>query len=377
LEGPLGRAESAIKQYQRIVEIDRGHAPALERLAELTMATAPEQAIDYHWALLSANPTRLSSYRALRQLFIRVADEDGAFLTEAVLEGVGVADEEESYFHAQRRARLLPLGEGKLADDERELLAPEAATAPLALLHALTPLLGKVFPVDYAGYGVTTPDSPPGAPTQAAAQRSAQLFGVSGFRLLAVPNRVAPCVEPGQPPVLLVPRNLDDATPRDQSCVLGELMGRVAFGAVIGDPRRLSPISPTLLEHVLWAACELVMPDATAPQRGRPVYEDIKRRLGAALESQPRTDLTMAATRLLSEGDWSGAAVLEAMDRVALRAAMFAAQDPAIAIAQARARAGAGRGLETLPAGLVAALPFVLSKSHLAIRRRLKIGVAS
>ncbi len=375
LEGPLARAESAVKQYERIVAIDPSHGPALERLAELSAASAPDKAIDYHSALLTANPMRLSSYRALRQLFIRVGEEDGAFLTEALLEGAGLADEEEGYFYTQRRARLHGTSDGVLSEEERALLAPEATSAPFALLHALTPHLATVFPVDYAGYGVAGPESAAGAPTQAAAQRAAQLFDVSAFRLLAAPNRVGACVEPGAPPVLLVPRNLDDATPREQGRVLGELMARVAFDSIVGDPRRLSPISPALLEHVLWAACELAAPDAVAPQRGRPVYEDIKRRLAAALVSQPRTELAMAAGRVLDESGWSGAGILESMERIGMRAALFAAQDPAVAIVAARA--AGGRGLESLPASLAAALPFVVSRSHLALRRRLKMGVSS
>src|SRR5204862_8348543 len=136
----LARPESAIRQYERIVAIDRGHVPALERLAELTKS-APDKAIDYHRALLGSDPTRLGSYRALRSLFVQLGDDDGAFVTEAILESIGVADEEEAYFYRQRRARLVGQVEGVLSDDEKALLAPEAATPPFALLHGLTPLV--------------------------------------------------------------------------------------------------------------------------------------------------------------------------------------------------------------------------------------------
>lgn len=375
LEGPLARPESAMKQYERIVGIDRGHVPALERLAELSSASAPEKAADYHRALLESQPTRLSSYRALRKLFVQMGDEDGAFVTEALLEGVGAADEEESYFYRQRRARLKPIVDGALTAEERALLAPELESAPFALLAALSPSLPSVFPIDYAGYGVDPADAGHGSSTANAANRAARLFGVNAFRLVAVPNRVAACVEPGVPPVLLVPRNLDDATPREQACVLGELMARVAFAAIVGDPRRNGALSPQLVEQLLWAACEVAVSDAQAPQRGKPVYEDVKRRLAAAIEAQPRTELAIAAARLLAEGAPDGAAILSAMERVVTRASLFAAQDPTVALGRARA-GSAGRGLESLPPTMLAALPFVVSSAHLALRKRLGLGVA-
>ncbi|MDB4967630.1 MAG: Adventurous gliding motility protein, partial [Myxococcales bacterium] len=375
LEGPLARPDSAIRQYERIVAIDRGHVPALERLAELATKTSPEKAIDYHRALLSSDPTRLGSYRALRTLFAQLGEDDGAFVTEAILESLGVADEEEAYFYRQRRARLFGHVEGVLSDEEKGLLSPEAATAPFALLQVLTPLLDSVFPVDFVGYGTDEDRPAHSGPSMAAANRAARLYGVDSFRLMAVPNRIGPCVEPGTPPVLFVPGNLDDAPPREQACVFGELMARVAFDGVIGDGRRLSPISPTLLEHLLWAACEVALPDAVAPQRGRPVYEDVKRRLTAAIGTRSKAEMAMAAARLLADDSFSGATILAAMERIALRASLFSAQDPAIGIA--RARPAGGGGLEALPPNLRAVLPFVVSRGHLELRKRLGVGVRS
>ena len=145
----------------------------------------------------------------------------------------------------------------------------------------------------------------------------------------------------------------------------------------VGDPRRLSTTSPALLDHLLWAACELSVADCQAPQRGRPVYEDVKRRLEAATSSRPRAELTLAATRVLGDGPVpSGDTILASMNRICTRAAILTAQDPAIAIASLRARQGiAGVGLDALPADLLAVLPFVVSRGLQTIRARLKIGV--
>src|SRR5262249_7382817 len=162
-----------------IVAIDRGHVPALERLAELAATTAPDKAIEYHRALLANEPRRLSSYRALRQLFLAINDEDAAFVTEALLEAVGGADEEEAYFDQQRRARLGGHFEGALSDDERALLAPETAAPSFALVRALRPALATVFPIDFAGYGVGSGDEAGADPTLLSTARAiARLFGV-------------------------------------------------------------------------------------------------------------------------------------------------------------------------------------------------------
>ena len=377
LEGPLERRDAAARQYERIVAIDRGHVPALERLAELSAASAPEKAIDYHRALLATEPRRLTSYRALRQLFLTVGDEDAAFVTEALLEAVGVADEEEAYFYRQRRARLGGAIDGVLTEDERALLAPEAVAPAFALVHALAPALATVFPIDMAGYGVAAgDDGAVDAGLQASARAVARLFGVDGYKLYAVPNRIGPCVEPGAPPSLFVPRNLADAIPREQQGVLGELMARVGFDAFLADPRRLSPTTAALLEQLLWAACELSVPGCESPLRGRAVYEDIKRRLDKAAPA--RSEMGIAASRLLADGDSiGGEQILGAMSRVAVRAAMLTSQDPAAAIAYQLAHrgAGGGKGLDALPAEILAVLPFVVSRGHLAIRKRLGIGV--
>ena len=192
-----------------------------------------------------------------------------------------------------------------------------------------------------------------------------------------MPNRIGPCVEPGTPPALFVPRNLADAIPREQQGVVGELMARVGFDAFLADPRRLSPTTATLLEQLLWAACELSVPGCVSPLRGRPVYEDIKRHLDTATPA--RSEMAIAASRLLADGETiGGEAILSAMNRVAVRAAVLTSQDPASAIAYMRAQRGAsGKGLDALPAEILAVLPFVVSRGHLAIRKRLGIGVHS
>ncbi|MEO6953587.1 MAG: hypothetical protein ABI321_17430, partial [Polyangia bacterium] len=374
LEGPLGRSDAALRQYERIVALDGADLATLERLAELSAGT-PDKAIDSHRALLVADPTRLTSWRALRTLFVQTSNDDGAFVVEAVLEAVGIADEEESYFYKQRRARLGATLDGVLTADERSLLAPEATLPAFALLHLVAPTLSAVFSVDEAAYGADAGAAYTGPLTQVAS-RVAKLLGVGAYRIGAVPNRVGPCVEP--PAHLYVPRSVEDAPPREQAAVLGELFARIAFDGVVGDPRRATRISTTLVEYLLWAACEAALPDVTAPHRGRPVYEDIKRRVVESTALLPRDAYEKAARAVLAAGPIVGDPLFAAMDRIALRAALLCAQDPSLVISIQRERAGAlDAGFAELPHTLSDALPFLVSAGHLALRRRLQLGVSA
>ena len=304
LEGPLERRDAAARQYERIVALDRGHVPALERLAELSAATAPDKAIEYHRALLATEPRRLTSYRALRQLFLTVGDEDAAFVTEALLEAVGVADEEEAYFYRQRRARSAAPSTARSPKTSARCSRPRRRRRRSRSCTRSARRWRRCSPSTWPATASPGEDAVIDGGMQTTARAVARLFGVDGYKLYAVPNRIGPCVEPGTPPALFVPRNLADAIPREQQGVLGELMARISFDTFLADPRRLSPTSPALLEQLLWAACELSVPGCESPLRGRPVYEDIKRRLDKAAPA--RSEMGIAASLLLADGDSIG-----------------------------------------------------------------------
>ena len=292
LEGPLGRKEAAVRQYERVVELDASQIPVLERLAHLT-ADDPKKAMVHHRALIAADPTRLASYRTLRKLALAVSDDDAAFLVEAVLDGAGEADEEEAYFYQQHRARMRGLADGKLERAELEAVAPQLRRPALALFAAVAPALAKVFPVDVAAYGLVAGAASvtPEATLRECADRVAAMLGVGSFALHLVANRLGPCVELGSPTPLFLPRALDEAPPREQAFTLGELLGRVAFGLQVGDPRRVAAVTPTLVDYLGWAIREIGDGTFVSPARGKAVYDDIRRHLGAALDSEETKSL--------------------------------------------------------------------------------------
>ncbi len=374
LDGPLERQEAAARQYERIVALDPKQLPALLRLAEL-VAAEPDKAIVHQRALLVADPSRLVTYRTLRGLALTTNDEDTAFLVEAVLEGAGIADEEETYFYQQRRGRLGPTLEAGLQVADLDLLAPERALPALRLLATVASALAQVFPIDLAYYGITE-SAVADSPLSARVGGIANVLGMGSFRLDLVSNRVGACAEVGVPPRLLAPRSLEEAPPREQMFLLGEIAARAAFGFAIGDPRRANAITPTLLEYVVWACFELSSSDGSSPFRGKAVYEDIRRRLSATVSAEEKTEASAIVAAQGSNRDVNGAELLAAMNAAAFRAGAFMGHDPAVALASSRQREGiTASGIDALPEGVRAVLPFLLSSQHLELRRRLGMGV--
>jgi hypothetical protein len=383
-EGPLLRPEASLRHYERIVELDPTDVHTLEHLAGAAGTAHPEKAIDYHRALLRAQPDRTACYRALRKLFLEVGDVDSAFCAEAVLEGLGKADEEESYFYRQRRSALSsePTAGVALTDADRQLLCPEAQSPAFVLLGELTGVLGKVFPVDYAGYGVDPANPPGGEPLGRLAEDVARVLGVGDHTLSMVAASLGPAVESGTPPILLVPKSLADAAQREQRFVLGSLLARVGFHGIAGDFRGLNPISGKQLEYLLGATCELVVPDYSSPASGNAIFEDIKRRLSDGIDDELKKGLASSAKALADGDPIDGAAVQQTMGEAAARAAMLVCQDPAVGVACLRSFATMfatedSEEVRGVPRPALQALSFAVSEGHAAMRKSLGLGVSS
>jgi tetratricopeptide (TPR) repeat protein len=373
LFGPLGRKDAALRHYERIVELDPSDRATLELLAAAQAPTAPEKAVAYHRSLLQFDPARISSYRALRRLFGALGNEDGAFCAEAILVGLGVADEEEDYFYRQRRARIA--GQWRDALEPSELDALRGPSEGVALGEALERALATVFPVDLASHGLDRQERRSDV-LDPLCRELAGVLGVARQRVCAVPPAVGPAVELGDPPLLLLPRSLEDALIREQQFVCGALVGRILAHGIATDPLRLNAISMRQLQLLLDAARELAG-TGEPRSRGEAMYEDIKRRLGGAGDAGKALIEAVAATTELD-----ATAVADAHSVAAARAGLLAAMDPASGVGALRGHArmfngrAAPKGID-LPGPGVAALPFVVSGEHLDLRLRLRLGVAS
>jgi tetratricopeptide (TPR) repeat protein len=377
--GSPERRARAVRHYARIVALGDRTTELLERLAELETDSDPVRAIAHHQALLLRGPDRLASYRALSRLFAATGDDDATFCAQAVLVGLGEADEEETYFYRQRRTRLRVEMATDLGDGDLALFCPELDEPAMQLLAVIDPHLGDVFPVDGTAYGPPGQPLPPSSPLRQVFDRVARLFSVE-YQLRFISPNVGPTVEPARPPLVMLPRGLADNGEREHLFVAGLLLGRIALGGTITEPRRADAMTPRVLELLLQAACEIGEPTYVSPSRGKAMFGDLKQRLGKALGEAAREDLKMAVSRVLAEAGPADALVdaqglLLTMNRATARVALLLAGDPATAVAWLKRLdmplerpAGAGRGPSWM-----AMLPFVVSPEHLALRQRLGI----
>ena len=382
LEGPLGRPAAAIRHYERMLQLSPARIDVLERLAELAAADDAERAIAYRQRLLEAAPEDVDSYRALRQLFLRAGDLDGAFCAEAVLEALGAASDEESYFYKQRRV-FLPRGyESRLQGDQIDRMVPGINRPAVDLLRAMAEPLAAAFPIDRGGYGLGLAEGEPSAPLAAVVREVANVFGVDDYDVQMVAPSLGPAIELGGRPVFLLPRNLEQALVREQCFVAGALMFRSREAGAIADPRRLNPLGVRSLGFLLWAACELCLDDYHCPAGDNAMFVDIKRRLSQAWPVSRRAAMADAARCLVTGPGLDVAALIQQWHLGAARAAVLMAQDPAVALSCLQRYENMFREPEQvgstsrLPAPLMGLLPFVVSAEHLAIRAQLVMGVS-
>lgn len=371
LHRSLGQPEEAFGHYERVIELAPDDTVTLQALADIAAGQSAAKAIAFHRRLLSVEPRRVSSYRALRQLFLKLGDNDGAFCAEAMLVGLNAADEEERYFYRQRRMNVTQKLVAKLNSDELTLLFPQRNEPAFELFAALQSVLCRVFGVDRGAYGIDDDETEVSRILRPVAKSVAYLLGVDQVELRLL-ERMHATSELGEPPLVLLPRSLEDALRREQQFVCGAVVGRIAFSGIAADPNRVTALDADQVEHTLAAACALAGTPIDS-DRGA-IVEDIEKRLDAALEGDKREHVLAIAKRYASSTPTSGQAILDAHRDAALRCAILCAQDPSVAVRCLRSfghlfQAEAKEGV--IADDLVHVLPFGISPEHLRLRSRL------
>lgn len=371
-----GADADCIPHLERVVELDPDDVAALERLA--SVADSPERALRYQLALLEAQPEAVERHRTVRQLFLELGDEDGAFLAEGVLVGLDMATEEESYFYRQRRAQLKRRPGGGLDSVELVEMAPALDPRLSAVLRELEEVVAEVLPPDLASYGFEEGEVPAGDFAADEFTSVGELLGVDAerYRLCEVTAALPPTVERAADVLVLVPRELNALGRRHKQCVAGALLARLRFHGVLGTPSSSSPISAKQLGYLVRAALSLVRGRDADDASESPIYQDIRRRLDGALGAPARRRLAEVVDRLEVD-DAVGERMIAAMNRVSARAAVVAARDAAVAaacFARYPSLVGDPAGERAGP-GTLAALAFAVSAAHRSIRDRLAMGV--
>ena len=249
----LGRQVEARAVLHQVLQGDPENRMAMELLLEQLDGITThdldllDEAIGLHRRLLGRNPLTVASIRAIHQLCKLAGRVDESFCAGGCLVMLGEATQEEQYFHAQLRRRATIQPTGQLKDDALAALTLPAGDHPLRqLLLLLRDHLPQLLPPDLGHYGLQATRETRLAANHPAWDVASLCSGVLrlGHFDLGEARGGAPhgtCL-PGNPPLLLLPRNVLRLPMPDQLFLFGRLLARVSTGTEALEPGRRDPV---------------------------------------------------------------------------------------------------------------------------------------
>ncbi len=329
-----------------------------------------EEALEAHRAVTAADPTRVESYRAIRELCLLAGDEDGAWCAAGALSVLGQATDDERAAFAQRRQPTLRLRRDTLPPDGfvQWILDPDAADGVARVLSLLYGPLTTMLPLKrLSDLGLTEANRvDPEAKTLFAsmAQAASRVFDVRLPRIYHAPGRSGLAKVALHPPALVVG---DDVLTAWRGKELRFALGRAVVAFAPG--HELVGMSDAAGIRVFFlAALKIAFPDFPVPSDTEGIEEmaaDLSRRLSPAAAQELREVLTRfrQGKRAIDIH-----AFLAGVDRTASRAGLFLANDIEIAAAQLQED---GLFLSELEYGdrLVDLCAWSVSSHHMALRR--------
>lgn len=288
----------------------------------------------------AAAPAHAGTYRSLYRTFTELGDADRAFAASAALVGLGEADPDEQTTYAES-APMTPIAAARPFDEDVWLgLQPEDHDMALdGLLAALADAaLGIALEERKQRGALALPDERyrqnPSTTTVGAVRSIAwasRLLELAEPAVFAQPDnvRVGVGTVPYAAPVVLLGR----------SVLTGRSPLELAFVAVhhmtyFRGPWRVLAYYPTLdeLQALIRAAFALARPDVVAPASLDGRSTTLRDALDARLDRDAEDRVTQAVTRVRDRGrrldlvEW-----VRSVERIACRAALLAAGDPAVA----------------------------------------------
>jgi len=314
LSKQVGRETEARAVLHQVLQGDPENQAAMELLLDqLDGATTRdpkllEEAIRLHRSLLRRNPLTVVSIRSIHRLCKLIGRIDESFCAGGCLVMLGEATEEERYFHAQLRRRATGRPEGRLTGDEIQSLTLPAGDHPLRqLLLLLHEHLVLLLPPDLGHYGLQSAEEtrlPADHPAWDVASVCSGVLKLGHFELLeargGAPHGV--CL-PGNPPLLLLPRNVLRLPMPDQLFLFGRLLARVSGGTEVLDPGRSDPVHIRDLDLLVAALLGPAVGNTNSGPAGR--TGGANRLPGAMVE-----DTAQRLARLLSTSDLDDARAL-------------------------------------------------------------------
>ncbi|MCZ7683930.1 MAG: tetratricopeptide repeat protein [Sandaracinaceae bacterium] len=299
----LGRTGHAVEALERAVRAQPSDAQLRRALAvDLRHARRFEEALAELRSLLSDGLGRAELWRELSATLRAAGDLDGARRALEPLVLLGAAHGEEARDVKARKVRAARARPASLDGALLEALYPvRRASALVALLRLLTPVLGKLYPPDFESFGISSRDrlstrSP--EPIRQMCDRVAAIFGAGEVHLYSHRTRGRGlAVELTSPPSVLVPSAVAEMREPHQAFTLARAMANITVGL-----HAVDKLTPRELEIVLAAAARRVVPGFGTGLTSEDVLEDVGKRLHRALSRRARKDLEELARALRRGG---------------------------------------------------------------------------
>ena len=233
--GPLASPQRAVDELRIVVgDAPKDASPRAELARVLEEAQRLPESITEHLGLLTVEPLRLDSLRALRRLFDRTGQPHRSARAVAALAALGATDAAEIRAVREARARWVDETTGAItaAEFEAVIRHPDERHPATALLAAMVEVLPRLYAMSLEDWGVTKADrlGPRSEdPLRPIVARVAALLGLAeGFETYVARTGATQVeVEASQPPSVLLPATLA-AQPRQEAFLqLGRQLGRV------------------------------------------------------------------------------------------------------------------------------------------------------
>jgi tetratricopeptide (TPR) repeat protein len=296
--GPLSSPQRAVDELRIVVgEAPNEASPRAELARVLEDSQRLPEAITEHLGLLTVEPLRLDSLRALRRLFERTGQPHRAQRAVAVLAALGATDPAEVRAVREGRARWSEQAAGAITNAEFESVIrhPDERHPATALLASMVEALPRLYSMSLDDWGVQKADrlGPRSEdPVRPLVSRVASLLGLAeGFEIYLVrtgtPNVE---VEASQPPAVLVPPTLLNLPRQEAFLQLGRQLGRIraATHAALRVPHKD-------LGLLIAAGVRTIFPDYGRGALPEDRLNDVSQKIARALPRRHRRAFEQAA----------------------------------------------------------------------------------
>jgi hypothetical protein len=328
--GPLASPNRAVDELRIVVgEAPKEASPRAELARVLEDAQRLPEAITEHLGLLTVEPLRLDSVRALRRLFDRTGQPHRAARAVATLAALGATAPAEIRAVRDARARWTDDTAGTITSAEFDAVIrhPDERHPATALLASMVEALPRLYSMSIDDWGVTKADrvGPRSEePTRPLVARVAALLGLAeGFEIYLVRTGTTTVeVEASQPPAVLVPPTLAGLPRQEAFLQLGRQLGRIRAGT-----HAALRVPPKDLGLLIAAGVRTVYPDYGRGALPEDRLNDVSQKIARALPRRHRRAFEQAALSFRDGGVFDSDRWRRSLLHTGHRAALVASGD--------------------------------------------------